>query len=76
MLDQVVPILGAVTALLVAFAAVLQRIESLRRAVNGRLSELLDAKTTQARKEGEMAGRDFVHRLYNPPTDTPEAPPA
>lgn len=65
--EQVVAILGAVAAALLAFGTVIQRISELRKDLNGRLQQLLDARADAARHEGELAGRDYVHQLYAPP---------
>jgi Arc/MetJ family transcription regulator len=67
--DQVVSVLAAITALVVATSVLLQRIESLRAAVNGALHELVSAKAEAAAKQGELEGRDFIARLKNPPPD-------
>lgn len=67
--EQLVALVGAVAALLTAVAVVLQRIGELRREINGRLTQLLEEATAAAEKRGELAGRDFIHRLYAPPID-------
>lgn len=58
--DQVLAVLAAVTGLVVAFGVVLQRIESLRRTMNGQLKELLEAREAAAMKTGELRGRDHA----------------
>lgn len=69
MSDQVVSLLAAITALVVATSVLLERIETLRTAVNGVLHELVTAKAEAAAKQGELEGRDFITRLKNPPPD-------
>lgn len=72
--ENAIALLGALTALLGAIAIVLKQLGALRQDINGRLSELLDAATQAARKDGELAGRDYVHRMAqkNPAPDDQE----
>lgn len=65
--EQLTALIGAGTAFLVAAVPVFVQIRALRHDIDGVMHELLDAKATAARKEGELAGRDFVappERLY------------
>lgn len=61
--EQVVAVLGALTALLVAATALLVQVHLLRKDLNGRVTQLLDAAGMAREKRGEMAGRDFMQRL-------------
>jgi hypothetical protein len=61
--EQFVAIMGALTLLIGAIVQLLVAVRSLHSAVNGRLTMLLDEATTAARKDGELAGRDFMQRL-------------
>lgn len=67
--EQLVSILGALTALVVAVGGLLIQVGKLRAAVDGVLHELVDARTTAAEKEGELRGRDFVAPGPAPPED-------
>lgn len=58
--EQITAVLTGLAALVIAVGALLHNIAELRRDVNGRLSELLDERAAAARKEGELAGRDFA----------------
>lgn len=62
-IEQFVAILGGLTALLVVVVQLLVAVRSLHSAVNGRLTLLLDQAVAAARKDGELAGRDFMMRL-------------
>lgn len=62
-MEQVVAVLGALTALLVAATALLVQVHLLRKDLNGRVTQLLDAAGMAREKRGEMAGRDFMQRL-------------
>lgn len=68
--EQLVALIGAFAGLLGAVAVVLHNIAELRKDLNGRLQELIDARVAAATKDGELTGRDFMHRLYAPPIDT------
>lgn len=61
--ETIIAIIGAITALIVALTAMLVQLGKLRQEVNGRLTQLISESTAAARKEGELAGRDFMHRL-------------
>lgn len=63
--EQVVAIIGALTALLVAATALLVQVHLLRKDLNGRVTQLLDAAGMAREKRGEMAGRDFMQRLLS-----------
>lgn len=61
--EQLVAIISAVTALVVALVPLFVQIHMLRKDVNGRLTQLVDAASIAAEKRGELSGRDFMHRL-------------
>lgn len=61
--EQVVAIIVAATGLLGAIAIVIKQIGDLRQELNGRLAEMMDHAAAAARKEGELAGRDFERRM-------------
>lgn len=63
--EQLVALLGALTALIVAIGAVLQQLVMLRRTLNGRLSDLVETTRAAALKEGELRGRDHVLELLD-----------
>jgi len=67
--EQLVAVLGGATALIAALTALFVQIANLRREVNGRLSQLLVEAVQAAEKRGELAGRDFIHRMYAPPPE-------
>lgn len=83
--QEVVAVVGGFTALLVAVAAVLGQVVALRRAIDGRMDDLLLETKNAASKLGELAGRDFERiaaassdhpsALRPTPSDTPGAPP-
>lgn len=58
-LTLLITLVGALTALVVAFKAarIEKKTEESHKAINGRLSELLEAKVAAARAEGYEAGR-------------------
>lgn len=55
--EQLVAVLGAVTALVLAFAAVLRQVGELRREVDGRLTQLLELTRVSATAKGDLQGR-------------------
>lgn len=61
--ESAVAIIGAITALVVALTAMLVQLGKLRQEVNGRLTQLIAEATDAARKQGELEGRDFMHKL-------------
>jgi hypothetical protein len=65
--EQFTAIAAALAALIGAVTALLVAVYNLHHAVNGRLSQLLQERETAARKDGELAGRDFMRRLMSPP---------
>jgi hypothetical protein len=65
--EQATALIVAITGLVGALGIVLHNIAELRKDLNGRLQELIDARVEAAQKRGELAGRDFVHRLFTPP---------
>lgn len=58
--EQVVAIIVAVTGLTAAVGVVLVQLAQLRRDVNGRMTQLLEHASEAARKDGELAGRDYA----------------
>lgn len=64
--EQLVAVLGAITALAVAIGAVIVQLVQLRKQVNGRLSELLERTAAASQSQGELAGRDFRRRADDP----------
>lgn len=69
--ETVIAVIGAATALVVAITALVAQIQGLRKDLNGHVTKLVDSSAEAARKEGELAGRDFMHRLL---TGGPEPP--
>lgn len=79
--EQAIGVLGAGATLVGALIVLVRELRGLRGDLNGRLQQLLEAATAAARKEGELAGRDYTHRLYEAPiaprgvvTPPPSAP--
>lgn len=69
--EQVTALVVAFTGLLAAIGVCIGQIAALRRDVNGRLTQLLQEVAAAERREGELAGRDFVHRQLGRLADTP-----
>lgn len=69
--ETIIAVIGAITALVVAVTAMLVQLGKLRQEVNGRLTQLIAEATDAARKDGELAGRDFMHRLLRDGPDPP-----
>lgn len=67
--EQLVAVIGALAGLLLAVGLVLQRLGELRKDLNGRMAQLLQEASAAAEKRGELAGRDFMHRMYAAPID-------
>lgn len=65
--EQAIAIIAAVSTLVVAVTALLVQVHALRRDVNGRVTQLLEAAGVAREKRGELAGRDFMRRLYGGP---------
>lgn len=61
--EQAIAIIGAVSTLVVAVTALLVQVHLLRKDVNGRVTQLLDAAGMAREKRGELNGRDFMRRL-------------
>lgn len=59
--EQVVGLIVALTGLLAAIGVVIRRLGELRKDLNGRLEQLLAATAEASRKQGELAGRDYIH---------------
>ena len=53
----------ALTGLFGAVALVLKQLGELRRDLNGRLEEMMGHAAAAARREGELAGRDFERQV-------------
>jgi len=53
--EQLIAVVGAFTALFIAIAGVLVQVASLKRSVNGRLTQLLELTATSSRAEGTLA---------------------
>lgn len=70
--EQWTALLGAITALAVAVSAVLLQIRGLRADLNGRVQQLIAVSAESARKQGELEGRDFMHRLVTQPSAVSE----
>lgn len=66
--DQFTAVMIALATLLSAIAALFAQIVSLRKKVDGRLTELLAVTRAAAQLKGELAGRD-----YTPPASVAEA---
>lgn len=58
--DQFVAVMGAFTALIGALGVIYVQLLQNHRAVNGRMTELLEMTRQAAQTKGELAGRDFV----------------
>lgn len=58
--EQLVAVLVAATALVTAIGVIVAQLVSLRKAVDGRLTELVESTRLAATKLGELRGRDFV----------------
>lgn len=65
--ETIIAVLGGITALVVAVTALIVQIQALRRDLDGRVTELVAHASAAARKEGELAGRDFMQRLHSTP---------
>lgn len=64
--DQVVALIGAVTALLVALGAILAQLHQLRKDLNGRLTELVAVTAKASLAEGVIQGRRASDRQKGP----------
>ena len=60
--EQATALIVAATGLIAAVGVLVVQLRSLRKDINGRLSQVLDLAATAARKDGELAGRDFAHQ--------------
>lgn len=65
--EQATALIVAATGLIAAIGTVIVQVRGLRRDLNGRVSQLIDVSSTAQRRLGELEGRDFMHRLQNPP---------
>ena len=66
---EITGLVVALSSLVASLGIVLHNIAELRKDLNGRLQELIDARVEAAQKRGELDGRDFVHRLLSPPRE-------
>lgn len=74
--EQWTALLVAATALVTAIGATAVQLRGLRKDLNGRVSQLIEAATAASRKQGELEGRDFMQRLHDGPSaDVPGVPP-
>jgi len=58
--EQATALIVAFTGLIGACGLAVQQFRSLRRDINGRMQQLLEAYGAAQRKDGELAGRDFA----------------
>lgn len=72
--EQFVAIISALAVLIGAVTALLVQVARIRGNINGRLDQLVQTAALAAEKRGELAGRDFIHRLYQQPLSL--APPS
>lgn len=68
--EQLTALLVAITGLLGGIGIVIGQVAALRREVNGRLTQLLEAEAARAHKAGELAGRDFMAERLQSMGDT------
>lgn len=64
--EQLTAILGALTALVVAVTALVVQVRQWRKEINGHVTELLSVTAAAAKREGELAGRDWAAGQNNP----------
>jgi hypothetical protein len=60
--EQITAVMAGLSGLIVAVTALVLQLRGLRKDLNGRLSQLVDASSLSAHREGELAGRDFISR--------------
>ena len=58
--EQITAVLTGVAGVIVAIGVLVHNITELRKDLNGRLSQLLASREEAARKDGELAGRDYM----------------
>lgn len=58
--EQIAAICTGAAAIVTALGLLMQQMSHLRRDVNGRMEDLLERTAIAARKEGELAGRDWA----------------
>lgn len=58
--EQIAAVGGVVVSMMGAFGLLLHQVAELRKDVNGKVAQLVEAAASAARKEGELAGRDYV----------------
>jgi len=61
--EQATALVVAITGLVGAVGVLVVQIRSLRKDINGRLTQLLAVAEQAARKDGELAGRDYSRGL-------------
>lgn len=69
--EQATALIVAVTGLVGAIGAVIVQVRLLRKDLNGRVSQLIEAATVSSHRKGEMEGRDFMRRLLSGPPQSP-----
>lgn len=57
--EQAAGLIVALTALVTAVGALVVQVRALRHDLNGHLAKVIETAGQLARKEGELAGRDF-----------------
>jgi hypothetical protein len=55
--EQITAVLGGLAAVIGAFGVLVAQVASLRKAVDGRLTELVEATRASAQAQGELVGR-------------------
>jgi hypothetical protein len=59
-IESVTGLIVAITGLIAAIGVLVVQVKGLRKDINGRISQLLDAHGQAERKDGELAGRDYA----------------
>ncbi len=57
--EQLVAVIGAITALVAALGAVFVQLRQTHALINSRMTELLETTKMAAQAKGELAGREF-----------------
>lgn len=71
--EQALALMGGMTALITATAALLFQVRGLRKDIDGRMKDLVQVSAAAARARGELEGRDFMQRLITGQPPAPEA---
>lgn len=58
--EQIAALCAGIAAIVGAVTVLVQQMSHLRRDVNGRMEDLLEKTAIAARREGELAGRDWA----------------